>query len=158
MGADRRGFKTSGFWFLGNWGRLPDSGWIYFPVFIRVGPWSSGVVVVVGFVVRGDAEATPGFGDDNAVSRIMEIVTDLDGQISSDVADVIGEGGNVLGALVGDAGDAVVVDGRRGVWVGSSGAKGASVMVPSVIRPIVASRSRRLRSISSGVGFLRVRR
>jgi hypothetical protein len=62
------------------------------------------------FVMRGDAEAAPGFGDDDAVGGIVEVVTDLDGQIGADVADVIGEGGNVLGALVGDAGDAVVVD------------------------------------------------
>ena len=65
-------------------------------------------------VVRGEAEATPGFGYDDAVGGVVEIVADLDGQVGADVADVVGEGGDVLGALVGDAGDAVVVDEQAG--------------------------------------------
>ncbi len=61
-------------------------------------------------VVCGEAEAAPGVGYDDAVAGVVEVVADLDGQVGADVADVFGEGGDVLGALVGDAGDAVVVD------------------------------------------------
>ena len=72
----------------------------------------------IGWVgmVRGDAEAAPGFGDDDAVGWVVEIVADLDGQVGADVADVVGESGDVLGALVGDSSNAVVVDEQaRGV-------------------------------------------
>ena len=61
-------------------------------------------------VVGGKTEAAPGFGYDDAVGGVVEVVADLDGEVGADVADVVGEGGDVLGALVGDAGDAVVVD------------------------------------------------
>ena len=61
-------------------------------------------------VVRCEAEAAPGFGYDDAVGGVVEVVADLDGQVGADIADVVGEGGDVLGALVGDAGDAVIVD------------------------------------------------
>jgi hypothetical protein len=74
--------------------------------------------VWVGWVgmVRGEAEAAPGFGDDDAVGGVVEVVADLDGQVGADVADVVGERGDVLGALVGDASDAVIVDEQtRGV-------------------------------------------
>ena len=60
-------------------------------------------------VVCGEAETAPGFGDDDAVGGIVEVVADLNREVGADVADVVGEGGDVLGALVGDAGDAVVV-------------------------------------------------
>ena len=60
-------------------------------------------------VVGGEAKAAPGFGDDDAVGGVVEVVADLDGEVGADVPDVVGEGGDVLGALVGDAGDAVVV-------------------------------------------------
>jgi hypothetical protein len=61
--------------------------------------------------VRGfQAEAAPGFGDDDAVAWVVGGVADLDGQVGADVVDLVGEGGDVLGALVSDAGDAVVVD------------------------------------------------
>ena len=60
-------------------------------------------------VVSGEAKAAPGFGDDDAVGGVVEVVADLDGEVGADVADVVGEGGDVLGAFVGDAGDAVVV-------------------------------------------------
>lgn len=67
-------------------------------------------------VVGGEAEAAPGFGDDDAVGGVVEVVADLDGEVGADVADVVGKGGDVLGALVGDAGDAVVVHEKaRGV-------------------------------------------
>ncbi len=65
-------------------------------------------------VVRGEAQAAPGFGYDDAVGGVVEVVADLDGQVSTDVADVVGEGGDVLSALVGDASDAVVVDEQAG--------------------------------------------
>ena len=65
-------------------------------------------------VVGGEAEAAPGFGYDDAVGGVVEVVADLDGEVGADVADVVGEGGDVLGALGGDAGDAVVVDEQAG--------------------------------------------
>ena len=67
---------------------------------------------VDGFVGLGgfEAEAAPGFGDDDAVAGVVGGVADLDGEVGADVVDEFGEGGDVLGALVGDAGDAVVVD------------------------------------------------
>ena len=74
-------------------------------------------------VVRGESEAAPGFGYDDAVGGVVKVVADLDGQVGADVADVVGEGGDVLGALVGDAGDAVVVDddvGGGGSFFGKS--------------------------------------
>ena len=61
-------------------------------------------------VVRGEADAAPGFGYDDAVGGVVKVVADLDGKVGSDITDVFGECGDVLGALVGDAGDAVVVD------------------------------------------------
>ena len=62
----------------------------------------------------GEAETAPGFRDDDAVGGVMEVVANLDGEVSADVADVVGEGGDVLSALVGNAGDAVVVDEQAG--------------------------------------------
>ncbi len=75
-------------------------------------------------VVRGEAEAAPGFGYDDAVGGVVEIVADLDGKVGADVADVVGEGGDVLGALVGDAGDAVIVDEQAGSVGGVVGSEG----------------------------------
>ena len=60
-------------------------------------------------VVGGEAEPAPGFGYDDAVGGVVEVVADLDGEVGADVPDVVGEGGDVLGALVGNACDAVVV-------------------------------------------------
>ena len=54
----------------------------------------------------------------------MEVVADLDGQVGADVADVVGEGGDVLGALVGDACDAVVVNEQAGGVSGVVGSEG----------------------------------
>jgi hypothetical protein len=42
-------------------------------------------------VVRIQAEAAPGFGDDDAVAGVVGIVADLDGKIDADVADQLGE-------------------------------------------------------------------
>ena len=78
-------------------------------------------------MMGGEAEAAPGFGDDDAVGGVVEIVADLDGEIGADVANVVGEGGDVLGALVSDAGDAVVVHeemGSVGRVVGCEGSVG----------------------------------
>lgn len=60
------------------------------------------------FVV--DAEAGPGFRDDDRVTGIAWIETNLNGKIDAYVANVVGERADILGALVGDAGDAVAVD------------------------------------------------
>ena len=68
------------------------------------------------FVV--DAEAGPGFGDDDGVAGVAGVEADLHGEVDADVADVFGEGADVLGALVGDAGDAVAVDEGIGDGVG----------------------------------------
>jgi hypothetical protein len=57
-----------------------------------------------------EAQAAPGLGDDDAVGRIVRIVTDLDGQVDAQAADVVGQSGDYLAAFVGDAGDTVVVD------------------------------------------------
>jgi hypothetical protein len=75
----------------------------------------------------GEAQAAPGVGDNDAVAGVVGGVADLDGEVGAYATDVFGEGGDVLGALVGDAGDAVVVDDdvgggdgvrrlRGGVW------------------------------------------
>jgi hypothetical protein len=61
-------------------------------------------------MVRRKADSTPGFSYDDAVGWIVKIVADLDWQIGTDIADMVGQGGNVLGALIGHAGDPVVVD------------------------------------------------
>ena len=60
--------------------------------------------------MRSEAEAVPRFGYDDAVGRVVEVVADLDGEIGPDIEDVIGKQGDILGALIGDASDAVVVD------------------------------------------------
>ena len=60
--------------------------------------------------MRAKAQAAPGFGDDDAVGRVVRVVTDLDGKVGADIADVIGKQSDVLGALIGDAADTVVVN------------------------------------------------
>ena len=57
-----------------------------------------------------EAEAVPGFGDYDAVSGVAWVEADLDGEVDTDLADEVGERGDVLGALVGDAGDLVAVE------------------------------------------------
>jgi hypothetical protein len=69
------------------------------------------------------AEAAPRLGDDDAVAGIAGIEADLDGEVDADVANVIAEGGYVLGALVGYSGYAIAIDedtGGRG-WAVSGG-------------------------------------
>ena len=73
----------------------------------------------------GEAETAPGFRDDDAVGGVMEVVANLDGEVSADVADVVGEGGYVLGTLIGDAGDAVVVHEEAGGVGGVVGGEGS---------------------------------
>ena len=75
--------------------------------------------------LRGaEAQAAPRLGDDDAVGRIVRRVANLDGEVGADVVDVVGQGGDVLGALVGDAADAVVVDDDVGRWGGTFGLGG----------------------------------
>jgi hypothetical protein len=75
-------------------------------------------------VGAAQAEAAPGFGDDDAVGWVAGVEADLDGEIDADLADVLGEVGDVLGALVSDAGDAVAVE-KDG---GGGGSDGCGVM------------------------------
>ena len=66
-----------------------------------------------------ETKAAPRLGYDDAVAGIAGIEADLDGQVDADVADVIAERGDVLSALVGDAGDAIAIDedaGGGGGW------------------------------------------
>jgi hypothetical protein len=68
-----------------------------------------------------EAEAVPGFGDYDAVAGVARVEADLDGEVDADLADEVGERGDVLGALVGDSGDLVAVEedgGGVGVGVG----------------------------------------
>ena len=67
---------------------------------------------------RTHAKAVPGFGDDDAVGRIMRIVAYLDREIRANIVDMIREQRDILGALVTDPGDAVVVDDQQ--WSGRS--------------------------------------
>jgi len=66
---------------------------------------------------RADAEAAPGLSDDDAVAGIVGVVADLDGKVDAKVADVLGEGGDVLGALVPYTGDAVLILKDAGRWL-----------------------------------------
>jgi hypothetical protein len=64
-------------------------------------------------LVGVQAKTAPGFGDDDAVAGVMGVVANLDGQIDANVADVFGEQGNILGALIGDPRNPVGVDEDR---------------------------------------------
>ena len=55
-------------------------------------------------------EAAPGFGDQYAVAGIADVVPDLDGLVEAIPEDVVGKARDVLGAVVGDAGEAVAVE------------------------------------------------
>ena len=78
------------------------------------------------------ADAIPVLGHDNAVAGVTRIVADLDGKVNAQVADVVGEARNILGALVRDPGDAVAVDEhvRREqiVWRNVEGAADAVIL------------------------------
>jgi hypothetical protein len=51
-----------------------------------------------------EAQAAPGLGDDDAVGGIVRVVADLDRQVDAKAADVLGQRGDDLAALVTDAG------------------------------------------------------
>lgn len=77
-----------------------------------------GFVDVVGCLV--ESKSAPGFCDDDAVAGVAGVEADLDGQVDADVADIVWQEGDVLGALVGNAADAIAVHedaggGGRGV-------------------------------------------
>ncbi len=72
--------------------------------------WSPGMAMGSDAVVRVDAETAPAFGDDDGVAGVARVEAHLHGEIDADVADVLAQGADVLGALVGDAGGAVAVD------------------------------------------------
>ena len=77
-----------------------------------------------GRVKRGgavEAQSGPGVGDDDAVAGVAGVKTDLDGEVDADVADEVREVVDVLGALVGDAGDDVTVDEDFGDGAGGWG-------------------------------------
>ena len=57
-----------------------------------------------------EAQAVPGFGDYDAVAGVARVEADLDGEVDAELADEVGEWGDVLGGLVGDAGDLVAVE------------------------------------------------
>ena len=72
-----------------------------------------------------EAETAPGLGDYDAVGWVAGVEADLDGEIDADVADEVGQGSDVLGALVGDAGDEVAVDENAGGGEWRVGADGS---------------------------------
>ena len=64
-----------------------------------------------------EPEAAPGFGDQDAVAGVADVVANLDGLVDAIAANKIGELRNVLGAVVGHSGETVAVEkdvrGRR---------------------------------------------
>jgi hypothetical protein len=60
------------------------------------------------------AQAAPGFSDYDAVAGVAGVEADLDGKVDADLTYVLGEVGDVLGALVGDAGDAIAIEEHGG--------------------------------------------
>ena len=68
------------------------------------------------------AEAAPIFGDDDAVSGVAGVVADLDGLVDAVAGSAFGEKGDVLRAVVGDAGDAVAVEQEVGRGTDAFGA------------------------------------
>ena len=65
------------------------------------------------------AEAAPGLADDDAVAGVAGVVLDLDGLVDAEAGGAIGDGGDVLAAVVGDAGDAVAVHEQLGGGAGA---------------------------------------
>jgi hypothetical protein len=57
-----------------------------------------------------EAKTAPGLGDDDAVARIMRLITNLDREVCAYPMNVIGKRGDVLGTFVGNPRDAVVID------------------------------------------------
>ena len=74
--------------------------------------WTGSMLVI-------DTEARPGLSDDDRIAGVAGVKADLDRKIDADVANVFGERANVLGALIGNAGDAIAVD--EGVGCGIFG-------------------------------------
>ena len=60
--------------------------------------------------VGGEPKSAPGFGDDDAIRRVMRFIPDLDRKVGSNVVDQFAERGDILRCLVADPGDAVVID------------------------------------------------
>jgi hypothetical protein len=56
-----------------------------------------------------DAEPAPGLSDDDTVAGVFGVVADLDGKVDAEMADVLGEAGYILEALVAYAGDFVLI-------------------------------------------------
>jgi hypothetical protein len=83
---------------------------------------------------EADAEATPGFGDDDAVTGVLWVVADLDGEVDAEVADVLGEASYVLEAFIAYAGDFVLVaeDIGWGFFEGEAGGAGFGAAVWTV--------------------------
>ena len=74
------------------------------------------------------AEAAPRFGDDDAVSGVAGVVADLDGLVNAVAGGAFGQQRDVLGAVVGDAGDAVAVEQKVRCGAGAfSAVEGARV-------------------------------
>src|SRR5580692_6598964 len=65
-----------------------------------------------GYGAGGLAEAAPVIRDDDAVFRAVDVVADGAGKAEAKILrlNVVAEGGDVLGALVGDAADFVLVE------------------------------------------------
>jgi hypothetical protein len=57
-----------------------------------------------------EPEAGPGLGDQDAVAGVTGVVAELDGLVDAVTEDEFGELGDVLRAVVGDAGKAVAVE------------------------------------------------
>ena len=57
-----------------------------------------------------EPEAGPGFRDQDAVAGVAGVVANLDRLVDAVAEDEVGQAGDVLGAVVGDAGEAVAVE------------------------------------------------
>lgn len=81
-----------------------------------------------------DAQAAPGFGYDDAVTGVLGVVADLDGEVDADVADVLRETGYVLQAFVAYAGHFVLIakDIGWGVFDARAGGFGVDAAVWTV--------------------------
>ena len=55
-------------------------------------------------------EAGPGFADQDAVAGVAGVVAQGDGLVEAESADLVGEHGDILRAVVGDSSEAVAVD------------------------------------------------
>jgi hypothetical protein len=85
---------------------------------------------------EADAKTAPGFGDDDAVAGVLGVVADLDGEIHAEMADVFGEAGYVLQALVAYAGNFVLI--AKDIWRGIFYAEIAGFDFRAAVGPIEA--------------------